>query len=92
MKAVHIAGNLNWQETEHTCVLSDSERHLAHVFECEGKWTAFDTTRPAKTNDGPRRIGVFPSFVEARIAVEGALGVYTKPKALTAGGSSASVF
>jgi hypothetical protein len=85
MRGVKIVGELQWREGEHTCALSDSERHLAHVFECGGKWIAFDATSVSRAQNGPKRIGVFASFEAARQAVEECLGCHSRPKVRTAG-------
>jgi len=63
-------GGVQWRLSEHTCALSDAERHLAHVFECDGKWTAFDATHAARTRKELDEVGVFDSFEDARCAVE----------------------
>ena len=85
MESVKLQGEAQWQIGEHTCCLFDTERLLAQVFECEGKWTAFDCTRPSKTNVGPRRIGNFKSFTDARYAVKKSLGIYKAARVMTAG-------
>jgi hypothetical protein len=85
VRAVKLVGELQWRDSEHTCTLSDSERHLAHVFDCGGRWIAFNATRISSAENGPKRIGVFASFEAARQAVEACLGCHSRPKVRTAG-------
>ena len=85
MQSVNFTGEPLWQQNEHTCALSDAERHLAQVFEDAGLWTAFDATHPARTKDGLKQLGVFSSFEDARLAVEAALGKFSRPAIRSAG-------
>jgi hypothetical protein len=81
-----FVGTLKWRDGSHTCALSDSERHLGHLFESEGKWTAFDATRPNRTKTGPKRVGVFDSLEQSRRELERALGLPAADKVRFAGG------
>jgi hypothetical protein len=85
MPTSKIVGEVRWRLSDHTCALSDAERHLAHVFECSGKWTAFDATTAARAQNGLKQLGIFHSFEDARCAVEASIERRSMPAVRAAG-------
>ena len=65
-----MAMAISWQNSDHTCALSDGERHIGHVVKIGGRWHAFDATRSNDAGDGFRALGTFLSVESARNAVE----------------------
>jgi len=86
LKAVNIVGEIEWLVSAHTCAVSDAERHLGHIFECGGKWIAFNATQPNRQKNGPRQLGPFKSFEDARASLEVSLGIARTPTVKSAGG------
>jgi hypothetical protein len=63
-----------WYETESVCALADAERHLGHVVVTAEGYVAYDGTRTNPAGDGFNELGCFGDVIEAKTAVEEALG------------------
>jgi hypothetical protein len=63
-----------WYETASVCALASAERHLAHVAVTDEGWIAYDGTHANSAGDGFNELGRFRDLIEAKAAVEEALG------------------
>lgn len=63
-----------WYETESVCALASAERHLGHVVITAEGWIAYDGTHTNPAGDGFDELGSFVDVMEAKAAVEEALG------------------
>jgi len=68
-----------WYETETVCALASAERHLGHAVATAQGWIAYDGTHPNPAGDGFDELGIFGDVVEAKAAVEAALGFRRRP-------------
>jgi hypothetical protein len=64
-----------WYETEGVCALASAERHLGHVVVTAEGWIAYDGTHTNPAGDGFDELGNFADVIEAKAAVEEALGL-----------------
>jgi hypothetical protein len=63
-----------WYETASVCALASVERHLGHIVVTAEGCAAYDGTHTNSAGNGFRELGVFRDMVEAKAAVEEALG------------------
>ena len=63
-----------WYETESVCALASAERHLGHIVVTAQGWIAYDGTHTNPAGDGFDELGSFADVIEAKAAVEEALG------------------
>ena len=70
---VNESQGIIWNIGEHTCALSDSERHLGHVFRDGEKWLAYDAVHSNTKGNDFRFLGRYNSALDARRAVEKSL-------------------
>lgn len=63
-----------WYETATVCALASAERHLGHVVVTDEGWVAYDGTHTNAAGDGFDELGRFDDVIEAKAAVEEALG------------------
>jgi hypothetical protein len=68
-----------WYETESVCALAGAERHLGHVVVSADGWIAYDGTHTNPAGDGFDELGSFAHVVDAKAAVEEALGFPRRP-------------
>ena len=69
-KEFRTEGALRWRTSNHTCALTDGERHIGHVVKLGSLWHAFDATHPNDSGDGFRPIGIFAVPDDGQRAVE----------------------
>src|SRR5665213_987817 len=68
-----------WQDSADICVLSDSERHPAHVTRVCNRWMAFDATQPNASATGFKFLGEHTLVEDAKGAAERAIrGEYVR--------------
>jgi hypothetical protein len=63
-----------WYETGSVCALASAERHLGHIVVTRQGWIAYDGTHTNTAGDGFDELGCFRDVVDAKAAVEEALG------------------
>ena len=68
-----------WYETGSVCALATAERHLGHVVVTAQGWIAFDGTHSNPAGDGFDELGSFVDVIEAKSAVEEAIGFRRRP-------------
>ena len=68
-----------WYETESVCALASAERHLGHVVVTAQGCIAYDGTHTNTAGDGFDELGCFRDVIEAKAAVEEALGFCRRP-------------
>jgi hypothetical protein len=66
--------NVIWYEAESVCALASAERHLGHIVVTAQGWIAYDGTHTNPAGDGFDELGRFGDVMEAKTAVEVALG------------------
>lgn len=67
-------GQAQWRNTRTVCALTDDERHLGHIYKVGGQWHAYDATRLNPEGNSFRLLGIYPSLVAAKDAIEHSLG------------------
>ena len=72
--ATLLVGQLEWRHTKTVCALSDSERHLGHIYKIAGKWHAYDATRLNEEGNSFLLLGQYPSLEAAQEAIERSVG------------------
>ena len=68
-----------WQDDIEVSALSDSERHLGHIFWDGDAWVAYDAVHPSPSSDGFLCLGRFRSVNEAKEVIEKSVGVLRRP-------------
>ena len=68
-----------WYETESVCALATAERHLGHIEATPEGWIAYDGIHINPAGDGFDELGSFADVMEAKAAVEEALGFRRRP-------------
>jgi hypothetical protein len=68
-----------WYESASVCALANAERHLGHVVVTEQGCIAYDGTHTNPAGDGFSVLGCFADVIEAKAAVEEALGFHRRP-------------
>jgi hypothetical protein len=68
-----------WYETASVCALANAERHLGHVVVTEQGYFAYDGTHTNPAGDGFNELGCFGDVMEAKAAVEEAVGFGRRP-------------
>jgi hypothetical protein len=77
-----------WYETADVCALASAERHLGHIVVTAHGWIAYDGTHTNTAGDGFDELGCFGALIEAKAAVEEALGFRRRPWERQAGVTS----
>jgi SOS-response transcriptional repressor LexA len=65
----------DWRISDHVCVRSDHERHLAHIIKLGDEWLAFDATRYNREGNGFLCLGSFAQREAAMDAADKGAGV-----------------
>ena len=68
-----------WYETANVCALASAERHLGHVVVTAQGWIAYNGTHANPAGDGFDELGSFVDVIDAKAAVEEALGFRRRP-------------
>ena len=68
-----------WYATANVCALANAERHLGHVVVTAEGCIAYDGTHANAAGDGFNELGCFGDVIEAKAAVEEALGFRRRP-------------
>jgi hypothetical protein len=68
-----------WYESDSVCAVANAERHLGHVVVTAEGWIAYDGTHSNPAGDGFNELGCFGDVMEAKAAVEEALGFRREP-------------
>jgi hypothetical protein len=68
-----------WYETASVCALASAERHLGHIVVTTDGCAAYDGTHTNSAGNGFRELGVFRDIIQAKAAVEEALGFRGQP-------------